>query len=146
MARLTPAVPRGVLPLLAGVVWSAVGAMLLSWAARWLAAAPPWSALSFGLAGATTAAFAWLALFRGIARGNVERLATLPRRACVFAFQPAKSYLVMLSMIALGVTLRHSTLPRTWLSIVYTAIGGALFLASLEYHRVVLAPSKGTVS
>lgn len=40
-------------------------------------------------------------------------------------------------MIALGIALRHSGVPKPALAVVYAAIGGALMLASGLYHRRV---------
>ena len=59
----------------------------------------------------------------------------------MFSFQAWKSYLLVAFMIALGITLRHSALPRPILAGVYLAIGGALFLSSLRYYRLLGAKS-----
>jgi hypothetical protein len=37
-------------------------------------------------------------------------------------------------MITVGVALRNLPIPRPYLAILYTSIGGALFLASLQYY------------
>ena len=37
-------------------------------------------------------------------------------------------------MMTGGMLLRHSTLPKPWLAVVYAAIGGALLLASRQYY------------
>ena len=39
--------------------------------------------------------------------------------------------------VALGITLRHSPLPRVILAYIYLSIGGALFLSSLAYYRLL---------
>ena len=44
-----------------------------------------------------------------------------------------KGYLIIIGMMALGILLRRSPLPRPYLAIVYVAIGGALLQASLNY-------------
>ncbi len=132
--RFTPAASRRTRTLIAGLVWSAVGVMLVAWAVSWLAAATPFATLTFGVGGVTLALVAWRMLFRRLAAKNLERLAGLPDRLCVFGFQSPQSYLITVAMIALGVTLRHSALPKPELAVVYLAIGGALFLASMRYH------------
>jgi hypothetical protein len=38
-------------------------------------------------------------------------------------------------MIVLGSTLRHSSIPKQWLSVIYTGIGLALFLSGVKYFR-----------
>ena len=73
--------------------------------------------------------------FGGIAQKNIRRLRRLPDRGCFFAFQAWKSYLIIMVMIALGVTLRHSSIPKHFLAVAYTAIGGALIVGSFYYYR-----------
>jgi thiol:disulfide interchange protein len=46
-----------------------------------------------------------------------------------------KSYLLVFVMIAMGYFLRQSSLPKLYLSVLYTAIGTALFLSSMHYLR-----------
>jgi hypothetical protein len=88
-----------------------------------------------GLAGAGLALLAARYLFARIVRSNIARIERGPDRASAFAFQAWKSYVVTVGMIALGITLRHSSIPRPALAVVYEAIGGALLLTSLLYHR-----------
>lgn len=135
--RCTPVASRRTRTLVAGLVWSGVGVMLLAWAVSWLADATPAVAFAAGACGTALAIASWRVLFRGLAVRNLERLAAAAPRACVFGFQAPTSYAVTLAMIALGITLRHSTLPRPDLAVVYLAIGGALFLASITYHASV---------
>jgi tellurite resistance protein TehA-like permease len=129
--------------IVAGLAWSGAGLMLLSWAVRWLEATPLVLASVLAVVGTAIAVGAWFALFRRLARTNVARLEAAPRLACVFGFQPIKSYLIMGAMIALGVTLRHSTLPRPELAVVYLAIGGALLLASFSYYNNLIKSYRG---
>lgn len=56
-------------------------------------------------------------------------------KVCVFAFQNTRSYIVIMVMMAMGYGLRHLPVPRIYLAPVYLAIGLALFLASVGYHR-----------
>ncbi len=137
MVDLKPAVPRCWLEAAAGLMWSAVGLMLCRLAYGGL------SALSFPRAvelGAAGAALAWLVyrfIFSKIALKNIERLRQYPDRVCVFAFQAWKSYLIIGLMVAFGFILRHSEVPRHYLSVPYAAIGGALLLSSLHYYVVL---------
>lgn len=73
-----------------------------------------------------------------MAKKNIRRLRRLPDRGCFFAFQAWQSYLIILFMVGLGGTLRNSPIPKNILSVIYTAIGGALFLGSFYYHRHLL--------
>lgn len=140
---LTPAVPRRVRMGVAGLAWSGAGVMLLSWAARWLLVTPTPLAFELAAAGVVAAAVAWVALFWRLARKNVARLLSAPQLACVFGFQPLKSYLIMAAMILLGVALRHSVIPKPELAVIYLAIGGALLLASFSYYHNLIDSLRG---
>ncbi|HEX9093185.1 MAG TPA: hypothetical protein VF902_04305 [Coriobacteriia bacterium] len=135
--RISATVSRRTLTLVAGLVWSGVGIMLIALAATWLAAVPVSAELGLGGLGAV---LAWQLLFRGLALRNLVRLSAVRERASLFAFQAPRSYLIMVSMIALGVVLRHSAVPKPDLAVAYAAIGGALFLSSLSYHARLLRP------
>ena len=133
-----PAAPRWMLHALSGFVWSGVGLLLLRWVWVWLSplAFPEW--LPSALGGAGLALFTW-AGFSWMAKRNISRIERGPDKFCVFAFQRWSSYPLVAFMIALGLTLRHSSLPRTWLAPLYLGIGGGLSLASLGYYRHILA-------
>ena len=141
--NLTPAVSRPVRTAIAGGVWMAVGIMLLTWAAGWLAQAPPAWAIALGLAGIGIGLFAWRALFARLVSDNIARLAARPAKACAFGFIAPKGWAITASMILLGAALRHSALPKPWLAAPYAAIGTALLLASLGYCPYLAHLPKG---
>lgn len=129
---LKPIVPRKWLFFVAGAVWFTVGFNLCLVAHRWLGAAVAfWRHLFWPTLGASSLA-AYFGLAR-IARRNVRHIENRPEKTCFFAFQPWRSYLIIVVMITMGVTLRHSAFPKTWLALIYTFMGGALALASLFY-------------
>lgn len=72
--------------------------------------------------------------FSRIARKNIVRLSLLTEKTCIFAFQRWRSYLLIGLMITLGIVVRNLPIPRSYLAILYTTIGGALFLASLQFY------------
>jgi hypothetical protein len=135
--HLKPAVPKCWLFFTSGVMWSAVGIMLCTMGVRWLTRAGIMRAGVLELTGLLLAVLIARLGFGPIAQKNIRRLRHLPARGCFFAFQAWKSYVIIVVMIALGVTLRHSSIPKTYLAAVYTGIGGALFLASFHYYRVL---------
>jgi hypothetical protein len=134
-----PAAKRRTLRVLAGILWILVGMMLILRAIPWILATP--------LAGFVAAAIGLLVgilkswyVFMPLAAKNVERIQALsPHREkiCLFAFQAIKAYLLIAGMIALGILLRLSPIPRTILVGVYVAVGSALILASPKYLRSV---------
>jgi len=133
-ATFKPAVPKKWLVAIAGLLWSAVGIMLCSLAIRWLWVLKLPRALVFALAGLTIAVAVNYLLFSRIARKNIARIDCYTHKGCVFAFQAWRSYLIILVMIAMGSFLRHSAFPRPYLALLYTSMGGALFLASFRYY------------
>lgn len=134
LSRLKPAVPRNWLIVTAGLMWTAVGVMLCVMAYHWLTAAhSKWSIL-LGTAGLLLAIVVYYFGFSKIARRNIERLFQFPEKACFFAFQAWRSYLIITIMVTIGAFLRHSSIPKQILAVVYLAIGGALILSSFHYY------------
>lgn len=75
-----------------------------------------------------------------LARRNVERIRELSpekERICLFAFQPAKSYLLVGLMILSGVVLRTIGLSSSVLLVVYVTIACALGVSSLVYFQEI---------
>ncbi len=133
--RLKPAVPRHWLLVLAGLVWTMVGLGLGRLALGWLADMQlPWSVV-LGLAGLLLGLLIHRFNFSRVARKNIERICRSSERPCLFSFQAWHSWLLVALMIAMGLALRHSPLPRPVLAVLYAAIGTALFAGSLQYYH-----------
>ena len=73
--------------------------------------------------------------FSKIALKNIDRLCLMADKCCIFAFQAWRSYLIVIFMMLLGITLRYSPVPRHFLAVIYATIGGALFLSSFHFYR-----------
>jgi hypothetical protein len=129
-----PRVGRRWLLLVAGLVWMAVGVVLAVLAYSWLRPAPWNISIPFGLAGIAIAVAAYRLGFVSLATRNIQRIQRLPERAHIFAFQAAKSYLMIALMATTGAILRHSAFPKPELAVIYLGMGGALFLSSLSYY------------
>ncbi len=133
-----PAVTKSVLLFLAGLVWLCVGTMLLFFAYTWLSNVP--ITLSYMLFGGGVA----LALlihhfgFLKIVDKNIERILPIVDKKCLFSFITWKSYIIIIVMVAMGTLLRHSTIPKKYLAVLYTAIGLALILSSFRYMRIFI--------
>jgi hypothetical protein len=74
--------------------------------------------------------------FLKIVNTNIERIFQTNEKKCLFSFIPSRSYLIIAVMITLGVILRHSSIPKQYLSILYIGIGLALILSSVRYLRI----------
>lgn len=132
--KYKPAVPQKWLIGLAGILWSGVGAMLCIQAFFWLKAAAVEQVVPLSIGGILLACIAYRFIFSQIAQSNIYRIGSLSTESCIFAFQAWKSYLVIVLMVVIGLVLRGSPFPKHYLSVVYIAIGGALFLSSLKYY------------
>lgn len=139
-------VGRAGLFAIAGVIWTGVGLLLVGYAVSWLAPVARGLEVELALAGLVVAAFFVRFVFGRIVRKNIARIESGPARASAFAFQGWKSYLVTVFMIGLGIALRHSSLPKPGLAVVYEGIGFALLLTSLLYHRRVVGALRGTAA
>jgi hypothetical protein len=135
-----PAVPRRVLALIAGATWLGVGAMLVSLAIGWLRAGAWGHGALLAGAGIGGALVVHHFGFLRVADRNLARISSLDERPCAFAFMSWRSYLLVAVMIAMGVTLRHSPIPKPLLAVLYIAIGGALLLSSVRYLRAFFRP------
>jgi hypothetical protein len=137
LSSLKPAVTKLWLIALAGLMWTAVGMMLCRLAYNWLAVINRGMATVLGLFGVVMAVAAYCFVFSKIAQKNIKRLRLLTERTCVFAFHTWKGYLIIGFMITLGIILRNSAIPKQYLAILYTIIGGAIFLSSFHYYGLL---------
>jgi uncharacterized membrane protein len=137
LKSLKPAVSKPWLIAIAGLMWTGVGVMLCGLAYHWFVNVNTGVAVILGALGTGMALAAYHFGFSKIARRNIKRLSQLTEKTCVFAFQTWKGYLIICFMIMLGAILRSSPIPKPYLAILYTTIGGAIFLSSLHYHSLL---------
>ena len=137
LSSLKHAVTKSWLIALAGLMWTAVGMTLCRLTYNWLAVINRGMAASLGLLGVVMAVAAYHFGFSKIARKNIKRLCLLTERTCVFAFQTWKGYLIIGFMMILGIILRNSAIPKQYVAIIYTTIGGAIFLSSFHYYGLL---------
>jgi hypothetical protein len=146
LERWKPALPRAWLYLLSGLMWSGVGLMLCFLAYGWLLQVEVLNALLLTAAGVLLGTAIYRFGFLGLAIKNINRIRLLPAKACLFAFQEWKSYPLIAVMIMLGITLRHSPIPKSYLAVLYIGIGLGLFLASLQYYLSLVKRRQQTLS
>lgn len=132
--KFDPAVDKRFLIFLSGILWSIVGIMLCRLAIHWLSEAGK-NIIWLATAGATLAFLIHYFGFMKLVYKNTNRILSKKGKVCIFAFQPWKSYLTIVIMIAMGTALRHSPVPKPYLSIIYIGFGGAMILSSLVYYR-----------
>ena len=140
--KYNPAVKKEYLFLPAGIMWMAVGLMLCTMAFLWLLRAS--HPFPFAVAGVLAGVIIYRFGFLRLARKNIDRIIALEGRHCFFSFITFRSYLIVIFMIALGVTLRHSHIHKDWLSLIYNGIGLGLGLSSISYFKAYRVASLST--
>jgi hypothetical protein len=102
-----PATKKIWLHLTAGIMWSGVGVMLVTFAAAWLGLVHSWTVLLLVLAGLLLAASIYFFGFSKLASRNAQRIINTPKeRVCLFAFQKWTICPLVIVMIAMGIHLR----------------------------------------
>ncbi len=134
-AKYRPAVLRFWLRFTAGSLWSGVGILLCIVACHWFSTIA-WPGNAIGVALGFGGGFVVYRYgFSKIAAKNIARIAGQPEKVCVFAFQAWRSYLLIVVMVFLGYSLRHSHLSLAVLAAIYACIGTALALSSCLYFE-----------
>ena len=137
--KIKPAVGKNALIFLSGFVWVVVGTMLLFLSYSWLNATKFNSFSLFAGVGIAAALMIHHFGFLKIVDKNLGRILPMEGKKCAFSFITWKSYLTVAIMAAIGVVLRHSPIPKSYLSVLYIAIGLSLILSSVRYLRVFLS-------
>ena len=128
-------VDKSILVLLAGLMWCGVGVLLISYAVTWLSVCDGKEQLFFYPVGFLAAIPVHYFGFQKIADKNLNRILPLTDKKSPFSFMTPKSYIIVIIMISMGIALRHSSIPKRYLSILYNGIGLALFLSGIRYLR-----------
>jgi len=139
LQRIKPGIAKRWLVFMAGVIWLVVGIRLSGMAFQWLWDYPG-NAFVFLLPALAVLYLKYQYVFIKFDKKNIARIEELPEKACAFAFLSWKGYLLITVMMALGITLRHTTLPREYLSILYLGVGMTLIVASFRYFRTFFTP------
>ncbi|MBS0000142.1 MAG: hypothetical protein KFF73_14270 [Cyclobacteriaceae bacterium] len=132
-AEYKPAVNKTILVLIAGLVWVAVGTAMSRLAILWWQSYTGSFLILFVILGLILGIVKGYYIFSRIVRKNIDRISRMDKTGFVLAFIPWKTYLLIAGMVILGVTLRHSLLPRQYLAIIYMGIGLAMILSGFQY-------------
>lgn len=136
--KMKPAAGTSVLIFLSAAMWLCVGYMLVSMAYSWLRQVDFNTSVLLALTGILAALIIHHFGFLRVVDKNLARILPMQGKRCLFAFMSWKSYLNVVLMIAMGILLRHSPIPKPYLAVLYIAIGLALALSSIRYLRVLL--------
>ncbi len=143
LTKFDPAVSKYWLLILAGIMWSGVGILLCSYAVTWLIVVPSFASLSLGIVGLAIAWVVYRNGFSKIAQKNINRIFQSADKVCLFSFQSWSGYVIIAVMMAVGILLKSSLLPKPYLAVLYTAIGGGLFFSSFLYYARFALTSRG---
>jgi hypothetical protein len=136
--KFTPATDKKVLVIMAGLMWCGVGVMLVRYAITWLSVCTGKEQIMFYSVGFLAAMPIHHFGFLKIADKNLNRILQMTGKQNVFTFMTWKSYIIVVIMISMGIALRHSAIPKKYLSVLYNGIGLALFLSGIRYLRVFI--------
>ena len=135
MNRFVPRVSKRYLLLVAAIVWTFAGGMLLSrgFATEHSAEANWAIKIAFCIAGGL---LFYKVMFDRISAKHVTRIKSMAtERPVIFSFFNLKSYVMMFSMITMGVTLRLTGLVApAHLALVYVTMGIPLLMSSFRFY------------
>jgi len=146
LSTLAPTVGRRWLYVTAAGLWGGAGLMLCIRAYGWLVVEDATRAIPLALAGIIAGVVINRVKFARIANKNIKRIGHLSEHENILAFQPPGTYVLILVMMGLGIALRHSSIPKPFLAVLYLGIGLGLILSSLSYFPYAMQPDTVTAS
>jgi hypothetical protein len=137
LTKIPPIVEKKWLYLLAGSIWCLVGLFLIRLALGWFVVLSSQMEILYILLGITIG-IPYVLMFLIVAKRNIDRLQTMPEeKLSLFNFQPWYSYLIVIIMMSLGITLRlYSPFLKTDLGILNMGIGVSISVASLKFLKM----------
>jgi len=132
-------VKQEILILLSGLIWSLIGILLNIMAVGWLIKLNFMERIIILIIGMALGILISYFGFVRMIRINTYRILKYEKKACVFAFQSWKSYVIFVIMVTMGFFMRSSGIvPKLILAPIYMGIGLALFISSIKYYRTFL--------
>ncbi len=131
----TPRVPKTYLLLIAALVWTFAGGMLLFRGYSYLLAYP--HLFGVKILGCVIGGLLFFKLlFFKISGKHVLRIQSLANdNPCLFSFFNLRSYLMMIIMITSGITLRKTgVISPEYLSLIYLTMGIPLLMSSYRFY------------
>jgi hypothetical protein len=132
---LTPRVSRIYLLLIAAMVWTFAGGMLLFRGYFFLLESHHLLLLKI-ISCISGGIVFYILLFDRISKKHILRIKSLPSdRPCAFSFFNWRSYLMMAVMITSGITLRITGIvSHEYLSLIYITMGIPLLMSSFRFY------------
>lgn len=134
LKKLKPAVPKRYLMLIAGIVWSFAGGILLWRGLGMLNQYPDeiwWKLLIIIPSGIAFYYFMFAKIFK---KHSARILAIKHAKPCIFSFFNWQSYLMMVLMMGMGIFLRSSEIiPIRILSVLYLTMSIPLLISAIMF-------------
>ena len=142
---LKPSIPRRYLLLVAAIVWTFAGGMLLFKGISLFYKFPVYLALKVPISVVGGSLF-YLLLFSRISNKHIKRILNIQiDRPCLFSFFTVRSYVLMSIMISSGIMLKKfGVISPEYLSIVDVTMGIPLFLSAFRFYIEGIAHIKAT--
>lgn len=136
---LIPKIQRSYLLLVAAIVWTFAGSMLIWRGFTLNQDVPAYWWVEVALSILSGLVFFQL-LFNRISKKHVQRIQSMQEeKPSVFAFFNLKSYLMMFAMIAMGMTLRKTAIVSAeYLAVMYITMGIPLLMSSVRFYSSFL--------
>jgi len=147
--KFCPAVPKRALLFVAAIVWTFAGGMLLG--RGFVFASGSGTSVNWILPVSVVGGIVfYMGMFNRISAKHTKRILKMEKqKACVFFFFNLRSYIMMFSMISMGILLRSSGwIDIKYLALIYITMGIPLFLSSLRFYytgakyRIVSLPNE----
>lgn len=127
LSQLKPGASRSAHLLVAALMWTCVGLLLMFRGTVWLYGIDKlWIILPAICVGSLKALY----LLDRSANKNISRIVEGKDGKCLGAVYSWKTWLLVILMMAMGCLLRNSTLPKEFLGLFYVSIGWGLLFAS----------------
>jgi hypothetical protein len=139
--KYKPAIARRYLMMIAAIVWLFAGGMLFYKGVSFMIENPSHIALKLIISIAFGLLF-FAIMFSKIVAKHITRILNIKHeKPCLFSFFNWKSYLMMGSMITLGILLRtFHLIPMEYLSCFYVSMGTPLLISSHRFFKLFFNP------
>lgn len=125
--RLKPGVPRTTHLLMAALLWTTVGTVLMIRGTLWL---HEQEGLAYILPAVLLGSLKSFFILDKSAKKSIDRILHLADGSCLGAVYSVKTWLLVVGMMTMGYLLRKSSVPAEMVGFIYITIGWALFFSS----------------
>jgi hypothetical protein len=119
----------------AGVMWIAVGIMLVIRAGSWIFGINLTTASALVIAGMLVGLLFYWKIFSAVTDKYIGRINFLPEKAFIWACFAPRSWLLITAMSVMGVFLRNSSIPKLFLIVPYLMMAFGLVAGGFKFLK-----------